>query len=288
MGLAAFFSLLRIVINGGSLVKVKNNFTNLRSKKLYSYALSKLISLFFRHYSARFFSINLQPKTEKRIMNKVDTVVFDLDGTLLDTLDDLAGSVNYALEKHGLPLRTEQEVRSFLGNGIRFLMEKAVGERVASNEERFLPVFQSFRTHYVDHCLDATRPYEGVVEMLRALKEKGFKLAIVSNKLQPAVTELNEKFFRDVISVAIGESADVRRKPFPDSVLKAMGELRSTCEQTVYVGDSEVDIETAKAVGIPCLSVLWGFRDEDFLRGKYPDAHFVWDVQDLERMVGLL
>lgn len=221
-------------------------------------------------------------------MNKVDTVVFDLDGTLLDTLDDLVESVNYALEKHGLPLRTKQEVRSFLGNGIRFLMEKAVGERIASHEERFLPVFQSFRAHYVDHCLDATRPYEGIVEMLRALKEKGFMLAIVSNKLQPAVTELNERFFRDVISVAIGESADVRRKPFPDSVLKAMGELRSTCEQTVYVGDSEVDIETAKAVGIPCLSVLWGFRDEDFLRGKYPDAHFVWNVQDLERMVGLL
>lgn len=288
MGLAAFFSLLRIVINGGSFVKVKNNFTNLSSKKLYSYALSKLISLFFRYYSARFFSINLQPKTEKRIMNKVDTVVFDLDGTLLDTLDDLVESVNYALEKHGLSLCTKQEVRSFLGNGIRFLMEKAVGERIASNEERFLPVFQSFRAHYVDHCLDATRPYEGIVEMLRALKEKGFKLAIVSNKLQPAVTELNERFFRDVISVAIGESADVRRKPFPDSVLKAMGELRSTCEQTVYVGDSEVDIETAKAVGIPCLSVLWGFRDEDFLRGKYPDAHFVWNVQDLERMLGLL
>lgn len=288
MGLAAFFSLLRIVINGGSFVKVKNNFTNLRSKKLYSYALSKLISLFFRYYSARFFSINLQPKTEKRIMNKVDTVVFDLDGTLLDTLDDLVESVNYALEKHGLSLCTKQEVRSFLGNGIRFLMEKAVGERIASNEERFLPVFQSFRAHYVDHCLDATRPYEGIVEMLRALKEKGFKLAIVSNKLQPAVTELNERFFRDVISVAIGESADVRRKPFPDSVLKAMGELRSTCEQTVYVGDSEVDIETAKAVGIPCLSVLWGFRDEDFLRGKYPDAHFVWNVQDLERMLGQL
>ena len=288
MELAAFFSLLRIVINGGSFVKVKNNFTNLRSKKLYSYALSKLISLFFRYYSARFFSINLQPKTEKRIMNKVDTVVFDLDGTLLDTLDDLVESVNYALEKHGLSLCTKQEVRSFLGNGIRFLMEKAVGERIASNEERFLPVFQSFRAHYVDHCLDATRPYEGIVEMLRALKEKGFKLAIVSNKLQPAVTELNERFFRDVISVAIGESADVRRKPFPDSVLKAMGELRSTGEQTVYVGDSEVDIETAKAVGIPCLSVLWGFRDEDFLRGKYPDAHFVWNVQDLERMLGLL
>ena len=201
--------------------------TNLRSKKLYSYALSKLISLFFRHYSARFFSINLQPKTEK-IMNKVDTVVFDLDGTLLDTLDDLVESVNYALEKHGLPLRTKQEVRSFLGNGIRFLMEKAVGERIASDEGRFLPVFQSFRAHYVDHCLDATRPYEGIVEMLRALKKGKFKLAIVSNKLQPAVTELNERFFRDVISVAIGESADVRRKPFPDSVLKAMGELRRT------------------------------------------------------------
>lgn len=283
MGLAVFFSLLRIVINGGSLVKVKNNLTNfifLCPVKIDQLILSSLLSTFLFYKFAA--------ENKKRIMNKVDTVVFDLDGTLLDTLDDLVESVNYALEKHGLPLRTKQEVRSFLGNGIRFLMEKAVGERIASHEERFLPVFQSFRAHYVDHCLDATRPYEGIVEMLRALKEKGFKLAIVSNKLQPAVTELNERFFRDVISVAIGESADVRRKPFPDSVLKAMGELRSTCEQTVYVGDSEVDIETAKAVGIPCLSVLWGFRDEDFLRGKYPDAHFVWNVQDLERMVGLL
>lgn len=256
------------------------NFIFLCPVKIDQLILSSLLSTFLFYKFAA--------ENKKRIMNKVDTVVFDLDGTLLDTLDDLVESVNYALEKHGLPLRTKQEVRSFLGNGIRFLMEKAVGERIASHEERFLPVFQSFRAHYVDHCLDATRPYEGIVEMLRALKEKGFKLAIVSNKLQPAVTELNERFFRDVISVAIGESADVRRKPFPDSVLKAMGELRSTCEQTVYVGDSEVDIETAKAVGIPCLSVLWGFRYEDFLRGKYPDAHFVWNVQDLERMVGLL
>ena len=127
----------------------------------------------------------------KNELSQYEAFLFDLDGTLLDTLDDLVESVNYALEKHGLPLRTKQEVRSFLGNGIRFLMEKAVGERIASNEERFLPVFQSFRAHYVDHCLDATRPYEGIVEMLRALKEKGFKLAIVSNKLQPAVTELN-------------------------------------------------------------------------------------------------
>lgn len=219
-------------------------------------------------------------------MSKIDTVVFDLDGTLLDTLDDLTGSVNHALKKHGLPLRTKEEVRSFLGNGIRFLMEKAVGDSIAREERRFAPVFLSFREYYVDHCLELTKPYYGVLSMLRTLKENGFKLAIVSNKLQPAVTELNERFFRNVINVAIGESADVRRKPFPDSVITAMEKLHSTRETTVYVGDSEVDIETAKAAGIPCLSVLWGFRDESFLRERYPDAHFVRSVADIELSVG--
>lgn len=193
-----------------------------------------------------------------------DTVVFDLDGTLLDTLEDLATSVNHALTSHGLPARTPKEVRSFLGNGIRYLMEHAAGD--AAKSENFEEVFQSFREHYVRHCLDCTAPYTGIIYMLDALKRKGVKMAIVSNKLHPAVQELNEYFFKKYITSAVGESATVRRKPNPDAVLAALKELGSSPENALYVGDSEVDLETANNAGVRCALVLWGFRDEEFLR----------------------
>lgn len=180
----------------------------------------------------------------------LDTIIFDLDGTLLDTLDDLANSVNYALRTHRLKERSIKDIRRFLGNGIRYLMTNAVDNAVTGDD--FETVFQTFRTHYVAHCLDTTRPYPGIMQLLETLKSKQIKMAIVSNKLDPAVQELAERFFKGYIDSAVGESKTVRRKPNPDAVLKAMHDLGTTADHAIYVGDSEVDLETAKNAGLPC------------------------------------
>ena len=228
----------------------------------------------------------LKSKTVRKMeQRKINTVIFDLDGTLLDTLKDLSDSVNFALEKYSLPQRNVKEIRRFLGNGIRRLMMESVGPEIAANSNRFEPILQTFREHYVKHCLDTTKPYDGIMDMLAHLKERGYKTAIVSNKLQPAVTELHHRFFGDLVSVAIGESANIRRKPYPDAVLSAVEKLKSSVGSSIYVGDSEVDIETAKAADMSCISVLWGFRDEDFLREKYPVATFVKTPEELERLL---
>lgn len=194
----------------------------------------------------------------------IRSILFDLDGTLLDTLDDLANSVNYALRTHHLPERSHTEIRSFLGNGIRNLMLDAVGRGMS--DEAFEPVFQTFRTYYVEHCLDKSKPFAGIIDLLKALQQRGITMAVVSNKLHPAVVELNERFFKDYITSAVGESATVRRKPNPDAVLAALSELGCSKDESVYVGDSEVDLHTAQNAGMQCMLVLWGFRDEDFLR----------------------
>ena len=196
----------------------------------------------------------------------IDTIIFDLDGTLLNTLDDLAHSVNHAMRQMGFPNRTLPEVRSFLGNGVRNLMQQAVPE--GTDEAAFEQAFTLFRAHYMEHCMDSTKPYDGIMGVLKELHGLGRKLGIVSNKMQDAVTELNEKFFSQYVSVAIGESATVRRKPSPDSVLLAMERLDARSDRTAYVGDSEVDILTARNAGLPCVSVLWGFRDREFLLEK--------------------
>lgn len=194
----------------------------------------------------------------------IRSILFDLDGTLLDTLDDLANSVNYALRTHHLPERSHTEIRSFLGNGIRNLMLDAVGRGMS--DEAFEPVFQTFRTYYVEHCLDKSKPFAGIIDLLKALQQRGITMAVVSNKLHPAVVELNERFFKEYITSAVGESATVRRKPTPDAVLAALSELGCSKDEAVYVGDSEVDLQTAQNAGMQCMLVLWGFRDEDFLR----------------------
>ena len=213
----------------------------------------------------------------------LNTVVFDLDGTLLDTLGDLAGSVNYALRKHGLRECSLQEVRSFLGNGIVRLMQNAVKNAVEG--VAFEEVFQTFRSHYLEHCLDTTQPYPGILPMMEKLRESGVKIAIVSKKLHPAVQELNRRFVADLVTSAVGESETVRRKPHPDGVLKALEELGSRPEEAVYVGDSEVDWETARQAGLRCVLVLWGFRDEDFLRGLPGVQAYLKSPDDLLRVV---
>ncbi len=193
-----------------------------------------------------------------------EAVVFDLDGTLLDTLEDLWRSVNAALRAAGLPARTREEVRDFVGNGIHTLMERATGE---VEEETFTRAFEAFKSHYALHCEDNTAPYEGIIPLLQALKARGIRTAVVSNKADFAVKKLSATYFGELVALAVGENeaAGIRKKPAPDSLLAVMKSLGASAENTVYVGDSEVDIQTAKNAGIPCISVAWGFKDEEFL-----------------------
>ena len=191
------------------------------------------------------------------------TAVFDLDGTLLDTLEDLYRATNTALESHSLPRRSRDEVRLFVGNGVEMLIRRAVP--AGTDEETTLAVLADFKTTYAAICEDHTRPYDGILDMLRALQEKGIRVAVVSNKFDAATKQLCAKYFGDLVEVAIGERAGVRKKPAPDTVYEALKELGMTATGAVYIGDSDVDIQTARNCGMPCISVTWGLRDKDFL-----------------------
>ena len=194
---------------------------------------------------------------------KKTTIIWDLDGTLMDTLQDLANAVNHALRKFHLPEHTIEEIRQYVGNGVRRLMILSVPQ--GEQHPQFEEIFAEFKAYYVVHCKDNTNLYAGVAEMLRDLKQKGFRMAVVSNKLQSGVDELYEEYFKDTIEVAIGERPNVARKPAPDMVYAALKSLNVNPEEAVYVGDSDVDLATARNAGLPCISVLWGFRDKDFL-----------------------
>jgi len=196
-------------------------------------------------------------------MKQYSTYIFDLDGTLLDTLSDLREATNYALRRNGMPERTIEEVRCFVGNGVRLLIERAVAENATA--EQTDRVFEDFRQYYLVHSMDTTAPYDGIIPMLAELSRRGKRMAVVSNKLHEATNELVSHFFGQYISVAIGESKGVRRKPAPDTVEEALRCLGVDKENAVYVGDSDVDFMTARNSGLPCISVLWGFRDRDFL-----------------------
>ena len=200
-------------------------------------------------------------------MQQYDTYIFDLDGTLLDTLDDLAAAVNYALRVFGMPEHSRDAVRRFVGNGVRMLMIRAIPD--GELNPQFDDVFKTFREYYMLHSLDTTRPYDGVPEMLATLRERGCRLAVVSNKFDAATKELCRHFFADTIEVAVGEheAEGIRKKPAPDTVFEALRQLEVGKEEAVYVGDSDVDIATARNSGLPCISVLWGFRDQNFLIG---------------------
>lgn len=200
------------------------------------------------------------------------TIIFDLDGTLMNTLDDLHDSVSYALRQAGLAPNPKQDTRRYLGNGVRNLVNRSVEQACPVADEALKErVFETFRAYYVAHSMDKTAPYEGIPEMLKECKKRGFFTAIVSNKLDPAVKDLHKAFFADSIDVAIGETPTVKRKPAPDMVDEAIRQLsllygrsieKSEC---IYVGDSEVDLQTAKNSDLPCIAVSWGFRDRDYL-----------------------
>ncbi len=196
-------------------------------------------------------------------MGKINTVIFDMDGTVLDTLEDLTDAVNYVFARFDLPSRSREEYRKFFGNGIGYAMKCAAPE--GTPDSLFDEMIPVFRKYYDEHCLDKTRPYAGILELMKELKDKGYRMAIVSNKIDSAVKELNERFFAEYVAVAIGEKPGIKRKPAADTVLAALDELGVSKDEAVYVGDSEVDLKTAENAGLPCIAVLWGFRDRDHL-----------------------
>lgn len=194
---------------------------------------------------------------------KYELVIFDMDGTILDTLDDLADSLNYALIQSGMPTRTRTEVCNFVGNGIRKLIERGVPS--GSTEEQIKGVHAIFTEYYKVHCVDKTQPYSGILELIQTLRVAGIKTAVVSNKADYGVQELCEQYFDGMFDAAVGERPNVRKKPAPDSVNEVLKQLGVDRTHALYVGDSDVDIETAKQAEMDCVSVLWGFRDREFL-----------------------
>lgn len=196
-------------------------------------------------------------------LSNITTIIWDMDGTLLDTLQDLCNSVNHALRVHNMPERTLAEIRTFVGNGVAKLVARAVP--AGTPDDVTATVLATFKAHYMLHCQDNTCLYPGIADTLQALHAQGYRMAVVSNKLQAGVDELHKAWFSDTLEVAIGETPDVARKPAPDMVFRALKELGVPASSAVYVGDSEVDFATAQNAGLPCISVLWGFRDRDLL-----------------------
>lgn len=198
---------------------------------------------------------------ENSLTNK--TVIFDLDGTLLYTLEDLKDSVNFALSKFNYPKKNLEEIRNFVGNGVKVLMELSIPQ--GKNNENFNECLAIFKTHYAQNMYNKTKPYDGIIEMLENLQQQGFRTAVVSNKFDLATKELCKKYFAEKIEIAIGESENIRKKPAPDSIFKVMEILNSNKNSTYFVGDSEVDIQTAQNANIKCISVTWGYKDKEFL-----------------------
>lgn len=215
---------------------------------------------------------------------KYQAAIFDLDGTILDTLEDLANSLNYALAKKGYPVRTLEEVRRFVGNGMLNLVKLALTEpflqELSENdeaedrleqkesvlEEAAQKVLEELKAHYKIHCADKTKAYDGIIELLQELKQAGCKLAVVSNKADYAVQILCEQYFAGIFDMAVGEKEGVRKKPAPDAVYSVLETFKVRKEEAVYIGDSEVDIKTAENAGLEAVLVNWGFRDAEFLR----------------------
>ena len=200
-------------------------------------------------------------------MKRYKAIIFDLDGTLLDTLTDLAEGTNYALRVNGFPERTTDEIRRFVGNGARKLIERAVPE--GQIEAALEQVRQDFDIYYKVHCKDHTGPYPGIMEMLQELVQQGYSLGVVSNKPDFAVQELIPEYFPDIFASVSGERQGVAKKPAPDLIREAMKNLQADSSNAVYVGDSEVDLEAAVNAGIPCISVAWGFKGRRFLEEQH-------------------
>jgi phosphoglycolate phosphatase len=213
---------------------------------------------------------------------KYSAVIFDMDGTILDTLDDLADAMNYVLRLNNMPVRTTDEIRRFVGNGVRKLIERAVPEGTAVSVKE--NVYGEFSSYYSKHCADRTKPYDGIKEMLASVHNAGIKTAVVSNKDDYAVQTLARVYFPALFDAVVGVREGIKRKPAPDTVFEVMTRLGVTKEQCVYTGDSEVDIETAQNAGIPCISVSWGFKGRDFLE-EHNALKIVDTISELENII---
>lgn len=191
--------------------------------------------------------------------------IFDLDGTLLNTLEDLKDATNYSLSKLNYSTYNLEDIRLFVGNGVKKLIERAIPNGL--NNKNFDECLETFKKNYKENMYNKTSVYDGVVEMLKSLKAKGIKTAIVSNKFDLAVKELSKKYFGDLIDIALGENEKegIRKKPAPDTVLKVLKLMNLKSDEAIYIGDSDVDIKTAENSSMPCISVTWGFRDKEFL-----------------------
>ena len=215
---------------------------------------------------------------------KYKAVIFDMDGTVLNTIEDITDSVNYILAKYDLPQRSVDEVRHFVGNGARVLMSKAIAE--GESHPLFDEILKEYEAYYQDHCNIKTGPYKHIPELLKELSERGHKLAIVSNKPMGAVQELNKVYFGDYVPVAIGVTDKLRRKPYPDECLLAMEQLSVNKEDCIYVGDSDVDYKTAVNTELKCISCLWGFRTKDeLIAAGVKDNFFVNDPLEILDLV---
>ena len=209
-------------------------------------------------------------------------VIFDLDGTLLYTLEDLMDSVNYSLEKYGYETKTLEEVSSFVGNGVEHLLRSVVPAGVSDDD--FKKCYISFKEYYSEHCCDKTRPYDGVVETLKILKNRGVKIGIVSNKFQEAAEDVCQHYFKGLYDVVMGESETCRRKPAPDGINMICEQYEVEKDEAIFFGDSEVDIKTGDNAGVYCVSVLWGFRSREFLT-KHGAHLFIENPLDIADMI---
>lgn len=201
---------------------------------------------------------------------KYDAVIFDLDGTLTDTLADLRNSVNFALNRFGFPERTTGEIRAFIGNGVKRLVFLSVPENTPEDISEKCLAF--FKEHYAANSLVETKPYDGITNMLKKLKDNNIKTAVVTNKMHSAAVDIVKFFFEDLIDVTVGQVDGMAQKPSHDGIYKALEFLGISKESAVYVGDSEVDCITARNAGIPCIGVTWGFRDRDVLISNGADC----------------
>ncbi|MCD8231591.1 MAG: HAD-IA family hydrolase [Clostridiales bacterium] len=190
-------------------------------------------------------------------------MIFDMDGTILDTLEDLTDSLNYALKKSGMSERSLSEVREFVGNGIRKLIERAVPANTPIDKVN--RVTADFSENYRQNCANKTRPYDGIPKVLSSLRVRGVQTAVVSNKVDFAVQQLCVQYFDGLFDLAVGERESVRKKPAPDAIYAVLEHFGLEKKDALYIGDSEVDIQTAANAGMDCICVGWGFREEDFL-----------------------
>jgi len=217
-------------------------------------------------------------------ISRYDTILFDLDGTLLNTLPDLHASVNATLQHYGYPLQSMQAVRSFIGNGVDMLVARSLPQ--GADTPQFAEICDFYRSHYRANCENETAPYPGIMALLTALQEKGLRIGIVSNKPDEAVKKLAEAYFPGFISAAVGETAAIPRKPAPDMVWAAARQLGCDLQRTLYVGDSETDVETASNAGVDLAAVSWGFRDRPVLKACGAE-HIIDTPQELFALAGL-